>query len=51
MGARFQEKGAMKCVICRHGDLKPGTTTVTLARDSLTLVAKAVPALVCDNCT
>ncbi|MDA1348742.1 MAG: type II toxin-antitoxin system MqsA family antitoxin [Chloroflexi bacterium] len=40
----------MKCVICRHGDMSPGTATVTLVRDSLTLVVKAVPALVCENC-
>ena len=40
----------MRCVICRHGDALPGTTTVTLARDSLTLVVKEVPALVCENC-
>jgi YgiT-type zinc finger domain-containing protein len=40
----------MKCVICRHGETQPGTTTVTLERDSLTLVVKSVPAGVCDTC-
>ena len=40
----------MSCVICRHGDLEKGTATVTLTRDSLTLVIKDVPALICDNC-
>jgi len=40
----------MKCVICKHGETKPGTTTITLERDSLTLVVKAVPAQVCENC-
>lgn len=40
----------MKCVICKHGETKPGTTTITLERDSLTLVVKAVPAQVCSNC-
>ncbi|HUG14996.1 MAG TPA: type II toxin-antitoxin system MqsA family antitoxin [Thermomicrobiales bacterium] len=40
----------MKCVICRHGDTQPGVTTVTLARDALTLVVKNVPAQVCDTC-
>lgn len=40
----------MKCVICKHGETEPGTTTVTLERDSLTLVVKGVPAQVCDNC-
>ena len=40
----------MKCVICKHGETKPGSTTVTLERDSLTLVVKSVPAQVCSNC-
>ena len=40
----------MKCVICKHGDTCNGRTTVTLNRDSLTLVVKDVPALICDNC-
>ena len=40
----------MKCAICRHGDTQPGTTTVTLERDALTLVVKGVPARVCDTC-
>ena len=40
----------MKCVICKHGETRPGTATVTLERDNLTLVVKAVPALVCENC-
>ena len=40
----------MKCVVCRHGDTKPGTATVTLERDGTTLVVKDVPAEVCANC-
>jgi len=40
----------MKCVICKHGQTQPGTTTVTLERDNLTLVVKGVPAEVCSNC-
>ncbi len=40
----------MTCVICRHGETQPGTTTVTLERDALTLVVKGVPARVCDTC-
>ena len=40
----------MKCVICRHGDMSAGTSIVTLARDTLTLVVKDVPSLVCENC-
>ena len=39
-----------KCVVCRNGEMTPGSTIVTLARQSLTLVVKDVPALICDNC-
>ena len=40
----------MKCVICKHGETKQGKTTVTLERDTTTLVIKVVPAQVCTNC-
>lgn len=30
--------------------LSPGTTTVTLEQGGMTLVVKAVPAQVCENC-
>ena len=40
----------MKCVICKHGETKPGKATVTLNRDQLILVVKGVPAQVCGNC-
>lgn len=40
----------MKCMICRQGETRAGTTTVTLTRGAMTLVTKSVPAAVCDNC-
>ena len=40
----------MKCVVCRNGETSPGTTTITLERDAVTVVFKSVPARVCDNC-
>lgn len=40
----------MKCVICKHAETKPGTTTVTLEKDGFTCVVKKVPAQVCPNC-
>ena len=46
----LQVKIAMKCVICKLGMTAPGTTTITLERDRLTLVMKNVPADVCTNC-
>ncbi len=40
----------MKCPICKHGNTKPGATTVTLERDSMAIVFRFVPAEICDNC-
>ena len=40
----------MKCVICRHGETRPGTATVTLEKGTSTIVFKDVPAMICDNC-
>jgi len=33
----------MKCVICKHGETRPGRATVTLTREATTLVIKGVP--------
>ena len=40
----------MKCVICKHGEVTPGTTTITLERGMTMLVVKGVPARVCQTC-
>lgn len=40
----------MRCVICKNGETKAATSTVTLERDGATFVAKSVPAEVCENC-
>ncbi len=40
----------MKCVICKHGETRPGTTSITLERQGLTVVFTSVPAEVCENC-
>jgi YgiT-type zinc finger domain-containing protein len=37
-------------MICKHGETKKGTTTVTLEKGSSTIVFKEVPAQICDNC-
>jgi YgiT-type zinc finger domain-containing protein len=50
MGTRFPEENTMKCVICKQGETRPGAATVTLTRETLTLVVKGVPAQVCENC-
>ena len=33
----------MKCVVCKKGETKAGTTTMTLEKDGATLVFKSVP--------
>ena len=40
----------MKCSVCKHGETKPGTISVTLERQGATLVFREVPAQVCNNC-
>jgi YgiT-type zinc finger domain-containing protein len=40
----------MKCVICKSGETQPGTDTVPLEREGMTLVIQGVPARVCANC-
>ncbi len=40
----------MKCSICRHGEARPGSVTVPLERNAMTLVFREGPALVCENC-
>jgi YgiT-type zinc finger domain-containing protein len=40
----------MICFVCKHGEVKDSTTTVTLERGKTTLVIKEVPARVCVNC-
>ncbi len=40
----------MKCAICKNGDTRPGTATITLNRGDTTFVSKDVPAEICGNC-
>ena len=40
----------MNCVICKHGQTRPGDVAVTLQRGDCTVIIKGVPADVCDNC-
>ncbi len=40
----------MTCAICKHGELFSGKATVTLSRGESTIIVKAVPADVCENC-
>lgn len=40
----------MRCVICKHGETRLGTATLTLYRDGTTLIMKGAPATICVNC-
>ncbi len=40
----------MTCMICKNGQTKDGTTTVTLERGKTTVVFKSVPARICATC-
>jgi YgiT-type zinc finger domain-containing protein len=45
-----EEAAAMKCMVCKQGETRPGKTTVVLQRGGGTVVINDVPALVCENC-
>ncbi len=40
----------MRCLVCKLADVEPGTATLVLERDGMTLVVKNVIARVCPNC-
>lgn len=40
----------MNCIICKHGETKPGLVTVTLERGESIIIIKKVPADICHNC-
>ncbi len=40
----------MKCVMCKHGELAAGSTTVTVDRNNMTIVLRHVPANICQTC-
>ena len=40
----------MKCAICKQGETHPRLATITLQRGDSTVIVKAVPADVCENC-
>ncbi len=40
----------MECVICKHGETRRGTATITLTYKSTVLVTKGASADICTNC-
>lgn len=45
-----QEEANVKCVICRHGETRPGKANSMLERKGTTVVFRDVPAEICQNC-
>jgi YgiT-type zinc finger domain-containing protein len=41
---------SLQCQLCKHGSTRLGIVTVTLQRGSTTVIIKAVPAEICENC-
>jgi YgiT-type zinc finger domain-containing protein len=40
----------MKCLICKVGETKADSATMTMERGETVIVIREVPAQVCDNC-
>ena len=40
----------MRCFLCNQAETVPGTTSVLLERDHLSLTVTNVPARICPNC-
>ena len=40
----------MNCSLCKNGEMKPGSTTLTLERNGAVVVIRETPALICDQC-
>ncbi|MBI4431709.1 MAG: type II toxin-antitoxin system MqsA family antitoxin [Candidatus Omnitrophica bacterium] len=40
----------MKCVICKQGQTRQGTTTATFEKGEATIIIRLVPARICKNC-
>ena len=40
----------MKCVICKHGETKPGIMTASFDHNGATIIIRGVPAEVCQTC-
>lgn len=40
----------MKCVICKHGQTRPGTASIILERDGAVILIRDVPGELCTTC-
>jgi YgiT-type zinc finger domain-containing protein len=40
----------MKCLVCKNGETRPGSTTETYELGAAVVVVRGIPAQVCDQC-
>lgn len=40
----------MKCFVCKHGETRPGTASITLERQGMIIVIQNVPGEICEIC-
>ncbi len=40
----------MTCIVCKSGETRPGTETISYERDGAVVVVRDVPAEVCAQC-
>jgi len=40
----------MKCIVCRNGETRPGSTTETYELGTAVVVVRGIPAEVCGQC-
>lgn len=46
----MNKEKSMRCVICKHGQMAPGETTLAFTHGEATVVVKHIPADVCQTC-
>lgn len=40
----------MKCIVCKNGETRPGSTTETYELGTAVVVVRGIPAEVCEQC-
>ncbi|MBO9362918.1 MAG: type II toxin-antitoxin system MqsA family antitoxin [Thermoflexus sp.] len=40
----------MKCVICKHGETRPGTAAIVFQQAGATVAIRNVPGEICQSC-
>ena len=50
MGIGLHKEEAVKCLVCKNGETRPGRTTETYELGTAVVVVRGIPAEVCDQC-